>query len=192
MTALIILLSSCSSYSLVNSEVYDNAELAEVKTFHIVDLRKGKLPPGMEQSTYDDIADAIRRQMTTRGYKETPNSPILINFAVTVHDRKTQSPDVPDEESGPFYACTYPCYIYPQERYWSDYVIDVGVIDGIYNEGVLTIDVVNIKEKTPLYTSSVSSIVDEYGHYRDFVAIDNAVVKLFSQYPVAPLPQYSR
>lgn len=82
-----------------------------------------------------------------------------------------------------------PMLHHPQDYYLTDYYIDSGVIAGIYQQGVLTIDVVNIKEKTPLYTSSVSSILDIDGNYRDMEEIDKAVTMLFSQYPVQPVQQ---
>lgn len=189
--AMTLLLSSCSSYSLVNSEVYDTAGLEKYKTFHIVDLKMGSLPPHMDRATYENIVAAIREQMIERGYKESSRSPLLVNFAVTVHDEMILSPAGSGREDGPYFSGTYPYYIYPQDRYWDDYYLDAGVIDGIYQEGVLTIDVVNIKKKETLYTSSVASIVDEGGNYRDLADIDKAVVKLFSDYPVPLLPQYS-
>lgn len=189
-TALTLLLCSCSQYSLVNSEVYDNAGLEKYNTFHIVDLKMGSLPPHMDRLTYENIVSAIRGQMIERGYEESERSPIFINFAVTVHDEMILSPSGSGNEKGPYYSGTYPYYIYPQEKYWDDYYLDAGVIDDIYQEGVLTIDVVNLSKKETLYTSSVASIVDEGGNYLDLADIDKAVEKLFSGYPVPLLPQY--
>lgn len=184
---------SCnSSYSVVNSETYDDAGLESHKTFHIVDLKMGALPPHMDRLTYENIVSAIRGEMLERGYKESPGSPLLVNFAVTVHDETVLSPSGHEYNDGPYYSGTYPCYIYPQDHYWDDYFLDAGVIDGIYEEGVLTIDIINIKKKETLYTSSVASIMDSYGNYRDVTEIGKAVTKLFSDYPVRPLSQYSR
>ncbi len=189
LSALIALLTGCNSYSLVNSKVYDNVAIENHKTFHIVDLKMGSLPPRMDHATFECIVAAIRSQMLERGYKESANSPLLINFAVTVHDDTPLSPAGHEIVDGPYLSCTYPCYIIPQDYYLTDYYIDSGVIAGIYQQGVLTIDVVNIKEKTPLYTSSVSSILDIDGNYRDMEEIDKAVTMLFSQYPVQPVQQ---
>jgi len=58
--AITALLTACSPYQLVNSETYNNADLAEYKTFRIVTPGMGKLPPGMEMVTYYNIAAAIR------------------------------------------------------------------------------------------------------------------------------------
>lgn len=190
LTALSLLLASCSSYSIVNSHVYDNAAIARHKTFHIVDLKMGSLPPRMDHATFECIVASIRSQMLERGYKESANSPLLINFAVTVHDDTPLSPAGHEIVDGPYLSCTYPCYIIPQDHYLDDHYLESGVIKAIYQQGVLTIDVVNLKERAPLYTSSVSSIFDLEGNYLDLAEIDKAVDKLFSDYPVPPLPQY--
>ena len=73
---LLLLLGACSPFTLVNSEVYNNADLAEYKTFRIVTPDMGKLPPGMEMATYYNIAAAIRQEMVMRGYTESPTSPL--------------------------------------------------------------------------------------------------------------------
>ena len=89
---LIVLLTGCSPFALVNSETYNQSDMADYSTFRIVDPEMGKLPPGMKMVTYYNIAAAIREQMVERGYTEDPNSPLLINFGVTVHHEVTTEP----------------------------------------------------------------------------------------------------
>ena len=62
--SLLLLLGACSPFSLVNSEVYNNADLAEYKTFRIVTPDMGKLPPGMEMATYYNVSSTkiIKRE----------------------------------------------------------------------------------------------------------------------------------
>lgn len=180
---LICLLTGCSSYSLVNSKVYNHDDLCNHTTFRIVSLKMGKLPPGMQQSTYIEIAEAVRHEMTLRGYQESSRSPLLINIAVTVNDTGGGG-DCNDP--GPYYSTTYPCYIYPRELYTINQSAPPEIEHKIYNEGVLTIDVVNMTEKATLYSSSVATILDEEGNYRDGAAIDEAVGKLFCKFPAKP------
>ncbi len=184
---LLTLLSSCSSYSLVHSEDYSRGYLVEAAIFSIVSLKMGQLPPGMDIATFGFITDAIRAEMTSRGYEESEKSPLFINIGVTVHYRVTSGPG----EAGPYCSTTYPCYIYPREHYWDDHYLESGIIDGIYRKGVLTIDVVNMKERRPLYTSSVATIVDENGDYGGQAAIATAVAKLFSCFPVQSMSSAS-
>ncbi|MDE5942484.1 MAG: DUF4136 domain-containing protein, partial [Muribaculaceae bacterium] len=76
---LLALLSACSPYQLVNSEVYNNSDLAQYSTYKLVTPDMGNLPPGMEMVTYYNLAAAIREEMTMRGFTETADSPLLVN-----------------------------------------------------------------------------------------------------------------
>lgn len=83
--ALILLLTGCSPYTLVNSETYNGADLRAYSTFRIITPDEGKMVPGMTYVTYYNIAAAIREQMDERGYTESPDSPLLINIGITTH-----------------------------------------------------------------------------------------------------------
>ena len=79
----------------------------------------------------------------------------------------------------------------------SPLLINIGVsthreITGIYREGVLTMDMVNIETKTPLYSASVATILNGNGmaQFRNLSGIAEAVKTLFSKFPVPLLPQY--
>lgn len=92
---------ACSPYALVNSETYNNADLADYKTFRIVTPEEGHMPPGMQMVTYYNIAAAIREQMVERGYTESPSSPLLINIGITVHKELMTEPVVPPHRLPP-------------------------------------------------------------------------------------------
>lgn len=194
----IALLTGCSPYTLVNSETYNGANLAQYKTFRIVTPGDGHLPPGMQLVTYYNIAAAIREQMAERGYTESPTSPLLINFGVTVKREIATAPAFPNMYP-PVPAWGYPYYyngyyrhfIYPRPYYWPSYYNpNAQVITGIYREGVLTMDMVNIQEMLPLYSASVATVMQNgMGQYRNLQGIAEAVQTLFSKFPVKPLPQ---
>ena len=61
--SLVLLLGACSPFSLVNSETYNDADLASYKTFRIVSPADGDLPPGMEMVTFYNITAAIREHL---------------------------------------------------------------------------------------------------------------------------------
>ncbi len=191
-----VALSGCSPFTLVNSETYNNAHLASYKTFRIVTPEDGKLPEGMQMVTYYNIAAAIREQMVERGYTEDSASPLLINFAVTVHREIDTAPAYPYGPYGPMgpgfgpgpWGGFYPSFVYPRYYYWNP---DAQVITGIYKEGVLTVDMVNIQEKIPLFSASVATIINgSQGQYRNLTSISEAVHTLFSKFPVPLLPEY--
>lgn len=193
---LIMLFGGCSPFTLVNSEVYNDANLSDYKTFRIVTPDMGNLPPGMEMATYYNIAAAIRQEMVMRGFTESPTSPLLINIAVTTQ-RKIETEPLIQPGYFPYYGPYYPYYMWPRYNYapyWAPPINpNAQVITGIYKEGVLTMDFVNIDTKLPLYSASVSTIIDQGdGQYRNLKSIAEAVETLFSDFPVKLLPQYRK
>ncbi|MFG6385530.1 MAG: DUF4136 domain-containing protein [Muribaculaceae bacterium] len=189
-----LILTACSPFSLVNSETYNDANLSDYNTFRIVSPADGELPPGMQMVTYYNIAAAIREQMIMRGYTESPTSPLLINIGLTVHREIETEPAIPPGYSpyaGPYYNGYYPYFMYPRYNYWANYYSNARIITGIYKEGVLTMDMVNIRKKLPLYSSSVATILENGNtQFRNLEGIAEAVHTLFSKFPVPLLPQY--
>lgn len=208
-------MSSCSPFALVNSETYNNANLTSFRTFRIVTPDDGSLPPGMEAVTYYNIAAAIREQMVERGYVESPDSPIVVNIGLTVKKEIQTEPlaaalppapapvPPPPGPMGPhFYpypgpgpAPAYaPYFMMPRSYYWSGaYNPNAQVITGIYREGVLTMDIVNMQTKEALFSASVATILQPGdSQFRNLSGIAEAVQTLFSKYPVPLLPQYQK
>lgn len=192
-----VILPSCSPFTLVNSEVYNNADLGAYKTFRIVTPdSEHRLPPGMEMVTYYNIAAAIREQMVERGYTEDPSSPMLINIGLTVHKEIETAPAFPAGAPlapPPPYPGPYrPYWMWPRWNYFPpSYYQNAQVITGIYKEGVLTMDIVNIDTMIPLYSASVATIINPgTGQFRNLTGIAEAVKTLFSKFPVPMLPQY--
>lgn len=200
--ALTLLVSGCSPFNLVNSTVYNNADLSDYSTFKIVTPDEGQLPPGMQMVTYYNIAAAIREQMVERGFTESPESPLLINIGLTVRKEIATEPAIPPggfPYAGPFYGGVGPWFMYPRGYYWpnynyyANYYNNAQVITGIYREGVLTMDMVNIDTKTALFSASVGTILENGdSQFRNLEGIAEAVQTLFSKFPVPLLPQYRK
>lgn len=193
--ALILFLTGCSPYSLVNSETYNGADLRAYTTFRIITPDEGKMVPGMTYVTYYNIAAAIREQMDERGYTESPDSPLLINIGITTHREIQTEPLIdnyyPWPGPGPVPGY-YPSFMYPRQYYWPAYNPNAQVITGIYKEGVLTMDMVNIQQKIPLFSASVATVLENgsMSQFRNLSGINEAVQTLFSKFPVPLLPQY--
>lgn len=190
-----VTLTGCSPFALVNSEVYNNADLADYKTFRIVEPDSIRhLPPSMTMLSYYNIAAAIREQMVMRGFTESPTSDLLINIGLTVQREIATEPTVPPgyyPYAGPFYNGYGPYWMWPRSYYWQNYYSNARIITGIYKEGVLSMDFVNIAEKLPLYSASVATIINSStGQFRNLEGIAEAVQTLFSRFPVPLLPQY--
>ncbi|MCH5319436.1 MAG: DUF4136 domain-containing protein [Paramuribaculum sp.] len=200
-------LTSCSTFSLVNSEVYNNADLADFHTFRIITPDQGNLPPGMQLVTYYNIAAAIREQMIERGYTEDPLSPLVINIGLTVHKEIATEPLAVAAPAypgpmGPFppgagwfpYAGPAPIppyapyFMMPRQYYYNP---NAQVITGIYREGVLTMDIVDMQNKTAVFSASVATILQNGdSQFRNLSGIAQAVQTLFQKFPVPLLPQY--
>lgn len=192
LSALVATLAACSPYALVNSETYNDADLADYHTFKIVSPADGSLPPGMEMVTYDNIVAAIREQLVERGFVEDPTSPLLVNIGLTVHREFATEPLLLPGAyypyGGPFYNGFYPYFMYPRSFYYN-YYSNAQVITGVYREGVLTMDFVNMAEKKPLYSASVATILNNgKGQFRNLKGIAEAVETLFSKFPVPVNP----
>lgn len=196
-TLVLLATTGCSQFSLVNSETYNNANLAQYHTFRIVSPADGHMIPGMQMVTYYNIAAAIREQMIERGFVEDSTSNLLVNIALTVKNEIATEPAIPPgymPYAGPMYNGLYPFYMYPYgywNNYYASYYSNAQVITGIYKEGVLTMDMVNIKDQLPLYSASVATILNQgSGQFRNLNEISQAVSTLFSKFPVPLLPQY--
>lgn len=189
-------LSGCSPFNLIESTVYNNAQLRDYTTFRIVTPDDKNVPPGMTMVTYYNIAAAIREQMLERGYREDPASPLLINIGLTVKQEVSTEPALPPRPyfAGPFYHGFRPWFMYPRSLYWPRPMPNYPppqIVTGIYNEGVLTMDIINVKEKLPLFSASVGTIMDNGDtQFRNLEGIAQAVEVLFSKFPVPMLPQY--
>lgn len=215
--ASLVALTGCSSYTLINSETYVGADLSSFHTFRIVTPHDGELPPGMSMVSYYNIAAAIREQMVERGFTEDPESPLLVNIGLTV---KKQLVDVPVTQTvptgpalppppvvrplprplppgvapgpGPAYNGMVPVFMYPRAYYWPNYTTITQWVPSIYKEGVLTMDLVNLDKREPVYTASVATILDNGdSQLQTLSGITKAVNVLFSKFPI-PAPKQSK
>lgn len=182
-------LTGCGGYQLINSETFDSDALKSYSTFRIINTDEGKIPPGMAMTTYYNIASAIRAQMTARGYSEDPDSPLLINFGISVTKNIETEPVLPPNYfpfPGPYPGPVpgyYPFFMYPRQYYWPGYYSNALVVTGINREGVLTMDIVDVPKKKLLFTSSVSTSIGKNKGFSDQKQIDKAVDFLFSRFP---------
>ena len=86
-----------------------------------------------------------------------------------------------------------PYFMYPRGYYMPNYTTFTQWVPTLYREGVLTVDMVDMANKTPLYTASVATILDNGdSQLQSLSGIAQAVQVLFSKYPVPVLPQYRK
>lgn len=171
---------ACSPYTLLDSKVLNNADLAAYKTYQIATPQDGKLPVQLNNAAYQNIAAAIRKQMQIRGYQEASNSPLLINIGIVVNDNIETKSAVP-----PSYS---PYFLSPRAAYYRNYYQGAQLITNINKEGVLTIDMVDRRDNKYLYTASVGNLIDRADDkVKDMTQVDDAMAALFRNFPVKPI-----
>ena len=156
-----IIISGCSPYTLLNSTVYNNADISSIRTFRMATAQQDQLPPKMTMPDYYNISNAIRQQLIARGYTESNDSPLLVNFGLTIQTSIQTEPALP-----PGYWPGYwngfggwqNYWVYPRSLYLQNYYQNAELITGIQKEGVLTIDLVDTDQHSYVWSASVESV----------------------------------
>lgn len=183
-----LLLGSCSPYTLMNSTVYNNADINAFRTFKIATPTNDQLPPKMSMTDYYNISNAIRQQLIARGFTESSKSPLMVNFGLTIQTNIQTEPALP-----PGYWPGYwngfggwrSYWIAPRSLYLQNYYQNAELITGIQKEGVLTIDIVDVKNHQYVWSASVGSVLTPGNkEIRDNSAIEQIVALAFKKFPV--------
>lgn len=173
----VVLLSSCSPYTLVENKTLNNADFSQYRTFRIAPA-DGDIPRYLSRTDYQNITNAIRRQMLMRGYKESSASPLEINVSVSVRENIETKDAIPP---------TAPYFYGPRASYWRSYYSDAKLITDINKEGILMIDMVDLRNDKYLYTAAIGNIVDRADYkIKDIREVEKAVAELFKKFPVRP------
>lgn len=174
----LILLAGCSSYTVLNSKVYNNAVLTDYKTFSIAQPDQNNMPPNMSMRDFDALANAVKNQMLRRGYKESTNPDLMVYLGITIENKVQTKDAIPPAT---------PYYFGGRGAWARSYYSDAQLITGIDKEGTLSVDIVDVKEQKVVYAGAVGSVMDGQQHIRDLKALDEAMDKLFKNFPVKPL-----
>lgn len=186
-----IIISGCSPYTLLNSTVYNNADISSIRTFRMATAQQDQLPPKMTMPDYYNISNAIRQQLIARGYTESNDSPLLVNFGLTIQTSIQTEPALP-----PGYWPGYwngfggwqNYWVYPRSLYLQNYYQNAELITGIQKEGVLTIDLVDTDQHSYVWSASVESVLTPGNtQIRNNSAIQEIVAVAFKKFPI-PLP----
>lgn len=172
-------MTACSPYTVLDSMVLNDADMSAYRTFKIAAPDASLLPAKFSMRDFNNIANAIRTQMLMRGYKESGNADLLINIGIVISDNIETKDALPPMT--PFFMTRRGAYI-------RDYYNDAKVITDINKEGVLTIDMIDIRNDKYLYTASVGNLVDKADHkVKESQEVNDAVAALFKNFPVKPL-----
>ncbi|MDD6210230.1 MAG: DUF4136 domain-containing protein [Bacteroidales bacterium] len=186
--AAVLLLSSCGpSFQLVQSNVYNDANLASYQTFSFMPWNSEDMPKSMSEIDYNNIATAIINDMQERGYKYVPKGgQIEINIGVSEKLNVQTIPAIPPAYQG---TGLYGYRWYgPRAAYLNSYYSNANLLTGVNQEGLLTIDMVDAKKNAYIFSSTVGSIFNKSMNViQNTSQIQQAVNELFKKFPVKPI-----
>lgn len=182
----LLLLAGCATGPTIRSDFDPAIDFSHYRTWGYYE------PLSAEKSGYATInsqrvKDAVRREMTQRGYTYTPASPELrVNFYTSIQDRVRVSPGFYDPYfyGGPWGWGGWGGWGWGGGWYGAPFY-DRPYVSS-YREGKLVVDVVDAAQNRLVWTGSASEPLRSKQTPQERAAgVDNAVTQIFTQYPYA-------
>jgi Domain of unknown function (DUF4136) len=175
-SALSVLLAACASGPTVRADGDPSVNLATYKTFGFFDqLATDKSKYSTMLTTR--LKDSTRRELQRRGYQESEQPQLFVNFSTNVENR-TDVQSTPSASAG-FYG--YRAGMYGA---WGGYPQDVHTTH--YQEGTLAIDLVDAAKKQLVWQGVAQARITKSMRENPSEAIDSVVTDIFAKYPVPP------
>ena len=169
--ALATLLSGCETQPTVRTITEPGANLASYHTYSFV-AQPGTNRGGNVTPLTTFFQTAITREMSARGYQHVDSGgDLLVNFNARVAE-KTDIQSTP----GPMYGYGY--YGYRGGMYMGPEVQTVR-----YKVGTANIDIVDAKRRVVVWEGVIERELTDDVMRNPQVAVDNAVAKMFAQFP---------
>ena len=175
MLAATMLLAACASGPYVKTDQDPSADFGRYRTWAFY------TPLAMEQSGYsswitDRIKDNVRREMTAHGYTYDDKSPDLqVNFQGVVRDR-TAVYTVPMSDVAVLYSYRRRAYVAVPVWYDQTQV-------SRYQEGTLSVDLVDARANRMVWTGDAISTVTRMNAQERAADIDKTITAVFAKYP---------
>ncbi len=172
---LVTLLAACAARPQIRTQSAPALDILKYQTFGFVEH------PDTDKSGYTTLTtrylkDAVAREMQARGYKQSEQPDLLVNFSVGSKD-KVEGSSWPDIGVG--------------WGRWSRGWGWGGSFGGrdirTVTEGSLTIDVVDQQHKELIWSGTAKGRVTTKAENNPQPAIDEAVAAIFAKYPKQPL-----
>lgn len=177
---MMMVVSSCGTYTLKQSEVLNDANMASYKTFMIEPADGSTIPSYLSMNDVNNIYRSISKQLYDRGYSSVETNPDMIVYVAMSVQQVIQTKDFIPPGSDFGYR-----YFSPRGAYLSNYYDDAQVITGISKEGVLMVDILDARRGVHVFCSEVSSSAqDDVVNIKDLSKLDEAATVLFSKFPV--------
>lgn len=172
-------LSACASGPDVRSLSDPTANFTQYQTFGFVE------PLGTDSRGYQSIVSqqlkvATQREMEARGFRYSAESPqLLVNFSASLND-KLRVTTMPEPVYGGYYGYRRGFY-----QPWPMYQDRTTVSE--YQEGTLTIDVIDAARKQLVWEGTVTKKITSTDTANVSALLDGVVTSAFAKFPVAPV-----
>ncbi|CAN5621518.1 DUF4136 domain-containing protein [soil metagenome] len=169
-----LLVASCSATKVSKTEFAPNVDYGSYKTFDFYKLQaSGDTISANFKNSTELLQNAIAAEMEKCGYtKSAVNPDMLVNIGVLVEEKiQTRQTDLRTDR---------PMYIGQRNYKWESKEVETGR----YRLGTMTLDMVDAKKNTMLWTGVVEDIFPEKIEKLQ-TTVDKGVAELFKRYPVA-------
>jgi hypothetical protein len=167
---LAVTLVACSPYRVTQNRVDKSANFQAYRTFRFMESDLAPLASrAVSTETIERIKTAVADELTRRGYRQTGGpADLMVNLGLAVQE-KTQTRQTDIREA--------PLYIGQRRYSWQSQEVPVGK----YQEGALSVDVVDEKNNQLLWEATVRSVLGKRSAEPERLA--EAVAKLFDKFP---------
>lgn len=169
------ILTACASKPIVRTQSAPALDLQKYRSFGFVE-HPDTDKAGYTTLTTQFLKDAVTREMLARGYAQSAQPDLLVNFT-------TGSKDKVEGDSWPDVGLSWGHW----SRGWGWGGMWGGRDIRTVTEGSLTIDVVDERQKELLWSGTAKGRVTSRDEDNPQTALDKAVSAIFTQYPRQPL-----
>ncbi len=177
-----LLITGCASGPTIRSDYDRSANFASYRTFGFP-KQTGTDRGGYATLVTSHFKEAIKREMTVRGYTYVESEPdILVNFYSDVRD-KTKVYSTPTYMGGLGYGYGYP-YGYPRYGWYSAWPYYYDGVDVVtYTAGTLKVDVVDPKLNQTIWEASIEDRLTDKAQDNPQATIARLITAMFAKYP---------
>lgn len=168
-----LLFASCSATKVSKTESAPGVDFNSYKTFAFYKLQaSGDTISANFKNSTAVLQDAIAAELEKRGYIKSENNPdMLVNIGLVVQEKiQTRETNLMTDR---------PMYIGQRNYKWESKEVETGR----YRLGTMTLDMVDAKKNTMLWTGVVEDIIPEKTAKLQ-ASVDKGVAELFKRYPV--------
>jgi hypothetical protein len=170
-----VLLAACQSRPEIRTQTAPDFEVGKYQTYGFVE-HPSTDTAGYTTLTTRYLKDSVTRELETRGYTQSDNPELLVNFRVGSKDKV-------EGRTGPTVGVGYGRGWW--HRGWGGWGgIGIGDRDiRTVTEGALSVDLVDKRSNALVWSGTASGTVTKEARDKPQMAIEQAVQQIFAKYP---------